>query len=176
MSSEYRLERVRHTLEEMFLERGYRDVERTETGRVMAKKEGDIIVCGFTTLIVKLNVSEIHNIIGVMQKENLKHGIIVFEGMPTPAVKNVMMNIAELGLNIELFCADDLQFNITLHRLVPRHIRMGKEESKEFKQKYGTDIPVLMRSDPVARFYDFQKGEVVKVVRKNGFVSYRIVR
>jgi len=79
-------------------------------------------------------------------------------------------------MNIELFQADDLQFNITQHKLVPKHIRMNKEEMKDFREKYGTNIPILLRTDAVSRFYDFAKGEIIKIIRRDGFVSYRIVR
>ena len=77
---------------------------------------------------------------------------------------------------IELFNVDDLQFNITKHILVPLHKKLNKEECKEFKEQYGSSIPVLLKSDPVCRFYNFQKGDIIQITRRNSFVSYRIVR
>jgi DNA-directed RNA polymerase I, II, and III subunit RPABC1 len=106
----------------------------------------------------------------------VKHAILVYEGTPTPAVKAVIANLPELEVAIELFHADDLQFNITKHELVPKHEKLPLQEAKEFKACYGTNIPTLLRTDAVVRFYDFHKGEIIKVTRKNSAISYRIVR
>lgn len=171
-----RLEKVREIICEMFSQRGYKDIDSEDEERITAVKENDETVCAFTKIIEKLNVSEIHMYISILQKEKINHGLIVFDGVPTPAVKNVIGNTPNLDINIELFDVNDLQFNITKHKLVPTHIRLDKEEAKEFKSKYGTDIPVILRNDPISRFYDFSKGDIVKVIRRNGFVSYRIVR
>lgn len=171
-----RLEKVREIISEMFEGRGYTHIDSSNEERIMAKKEDGSSVCAFTSIIAKLNVSEIHMHISILQKEKINHGLIVFDGIPTPAVKNVIGNTPNLDINVELFDVDDLQFNITKHRLVPKHIRLEKEEAKEFKSKYGTDIPVLLRIDPVCRFYDFSKGDIIKIIRRNGFVSFRIVR
>jgi len=117
---------------------------------------------------------ELH--ISLIQKININHCILLYEGAPTPAVKNVINTISDIGIMIELFNVDDLQFNITKHILVPLHKKLNKEECKEFKEQYGSSIPVLLKSDPVCRFYNFQKGDIIQITRRNSFVSYRIVR
>jgi DNA-directed RNA polymerase subunit H (RpoH/RPB5) len=167
---------VRKIIIEMFNQRGYSDIDDSEDNRVLATKLDGNQVCAFSTIIEKLNVAEIHNYIAQLQKANISHGLLVFEGIPTPAVKNVVTNTPDLMMNIELFQADDLQFNITEHRLVPKHIRLTKDETKEFKEKYGTDIPIIKTDDAVSRFYNFSKGEIIKIIRRDGFPSYRIVR
>lgn len=171
-----RTEKIREIIYEMFLQRDYTDIDTSNNERIIAKKPNGDNICAFTNIIARLNVSEIHIHISILQKENITHGIIIFDGIPTPAVKNVIGNTPNLDLNIELFDACDLQFNITKHILVPTHVRLNKEEIKDFKQKYGTDIPVILRTDPISRFYDFSKGEIIKIIRRNGFISYRIVR
>jgi DNA-directed RNA polymerase I, II, and III subunit RPABC1 len=160
----------------MFTQRGYTDIDESEDNRILATKPDGNQVCAFSPIIEKLNVAEIHNHIALLQKAEINHGLLVFEGIPTPAVKNVVANTPDLKMNIELFQADDLQFNITEHNLVPKHIRLSKEEARDFKEKYGTDIPIIKTDDAVSRFYDFGKGEIIKVIRRDGFVSYRIVR
>ena len=170
-----RSDNVRKIIMEMFTQRGYSDIDEDDN-RIIAIKPDGTQICAFSTIIEKLNVAEIHNHVAILQKDEINHGLIVFEGNPTSAVKNVVANTPDLKMTIELFQADDLQFNITEHKLVPKHIRISKEETKEFKEKYGTDIPVIKTDDAVARFYNFCKGEIIKIIRKDGFVSYRIVR
>jgi DNA-directed RNA polymerase I, II, and III subunit RPABC1 len=159
----------------MFKERGYTNIEKYED-KIIALKPDNKQICIFSKIIEKLNVSEMHNYISILQENKIEHGLIIFEGSPTSTVKNVIGNTPALGINIELFTADDLQFNITKHKLVPKHIRLSKEEAKQFKEKYGVNIPKLLRIDPVCRFYDFSTGDIIKIVRRDGFISFRIVR
>lgn len=173
MSSRY--ENVKNSIFEMFEQRGYTNMKQVGEQLVANKRDSNKI-CAFLKIIDKLNVAEIHNHISILQKDEINHGLIVYEGIPTPAVKNVISTICDLKINIELFQAEDLQYNVTKHILVPEHTVLNKEQTKEFKSKFGTDIPILLKSDPISRFYNFSKGDIVKITRKNGFISYRIVR
>jgi DNA-directed RNA polymerase I, II, and III subunit RPABC1 len=171
-----RTEKAKQTIMEMFSQRGYTDIEFDIANRLMAIKPNGEYICAFTTIIDKLNNDEIHSHISQLQEDEIKHGLLIYEGVPTPAVKGVIANLPALGINIELFHADDLQFNITKHELVPKHSCLGREEAKEFKQKYGTNIPSMLRSDAVSRFLDFRKGDIICITRKSGAISYRIIR
>lgn len=176
MNSILRSEKAKDIIIEMFCARNYTEVN-TEANRISAvKDDGVSTIYAFHSIIEKLNNDEIHSYISLLQEEKVKHAILVYEGTPTPAVKAVIANLPELDINIELFHADDLQFNITKHELVPKHEKLPVQEAKEFKARYGTNIPTLLRTDAVVRFYDFHKGEIIKVTRKNGAISYRIVR
>jgi DNA-directed RNA polymerase I, II, and III subunit RPABC1 len=173
MSSQ-RSEKVKQILLEMFNQRNYHDIKIDN--HITAIKPNGEQIYGFTKIIEKLNNDEIHAHIALIQEDNIKHCILVYEGVPTPAVKSVISNLPNIGINIELFHADDLQFNITKHELVPKHEILPLSEAKEFKQKYGTNIPTILKSDSVARFFDFHKGEIIRITRKSGAISYRIVR
>jgi len=35
---------------------------------------------------------------------------------------------------------------------------------------------VILKTDAVAKFYNFQKGEIIKIERTDGTVSFRIVK
>ena len=166
---------IRKTIFEMFQQRGYTDIQKDDDNITAFKPDGKGIYA-FCSIVDKLNVNEINGRIDILQKQEIAHGIIIYEGTPTSVVKSIIANMPDIDMNIELFSADDLQFNITKHYLVPQHIRLSKEEAKNFKEKYDAkNIPVLLRTDPVAKFYDFSKGDIVKIIRKGGFVSYRIV-
>jgi len=176
MNQTSRAEKAKAIIIDMFASRGYTEIT-TETNRITAlKDDGVSTIYAFHTIIEKLNNDEIHSYISLLQEEKVKHALLVYEGTPTPAVKAVIANLPELDITIELFHADDLQFDITKHELVPKHEKLSMQDSKEFKALYGTNIPTLLRTDAVVRFYDFHKGEIIKVTRKNGAISYRIVR
>jgi DNA-directed RNA polymerase I, II, and III subunit RPABC1 len=169
-------ENVKKTINEMFEQRGYKNIKNIEDIQIIGVGEDDKKICAYIKILEKLNVAEIHNYIAMLQTSGINHGIIVYDGIPTPAVKTVVSTIPDLDIIIELFSSEDLQFNITKHVLVPQHIKLSKDEAKDFKTKFGTDIPILLRSDPISKFYNYCKGDIIKVIRKNGFISYRIVR
>jgi DNA-directed RNA polymerase subunit H (RpoH/RPB5) len=34
----------------------------------------------------------------------------------------------------------------------------------------------MRKDDPIVKFYDYQKGDLIKIIRKNGYITYRIVK
>ena len=114
----------------------------------------------------------------MMKKMNLTHSIIVNKDNATPIAKKIIDDSPDL--NIELFYVDELQYNITKHYLVPKHeiaYKKGTKEYTVFKKKYMADnFPVILKTDAVARFFAFQKGDIIKVTRPNGIITYRIVK
>ena len=105
------------------------------------------------------------------------HCIIVYKDNATPVAKKIVSDSNEMV--IELFNEDELKYNITKHYLVPLHELVVFENNEEydiFKKKYGNNLPVILKTDPVARFYGFKKGDIIKVTRKNGYIAYRIVK
>ena len=69
-----------------------------------------------------------------------------------------------------------MQINITKHRLQPSSFdRLSKAETLEFRKKYGSKFPIMKSTDPIARFYDYDKGDIIQVTQRNGLVNFRIV-
>lgn len=125
---------------------------------------------------VKFNIKMVHVYIAHIDKKKLRHVIIIHQGKIASRVKELIQNYVVLKkTKIEIFAQSELKYNVTKHVLVPRHEAMSKEESKEFKDKYGKKFNSMLLSDPVARFYGYEKGDVVKVYRRGGVLSYRIV-
>lgn len=89
------------------------------------------------------------------------------------------------GQNIQIMWCKQLQFNITRHTLVPKHIKCGQEEVEELLKKYmlvsKTQLPILLRDDPVARYYNFKSGDIIKIYSTNlgmnqHYIFYRCVK
>ena len=162
--------RVRQTCTEMLEQRGY-----IITDLELFKGE-----CGNKTIIVffnacaKLNVEKVQEYISALQQADIHHCIIIYKNSITPVAKKVIEELVDFKL--ECFDEKTLRYNITKHSLVPKHSALSKKANDEFKKKYGIKIPVLLKTDPVCRFYNFQRGDIIKVIRMDGFVSYRIVK
>ena len=164
------MENIRTVCLEMLNQRGYKIIESKHN--IIAKRKDDHIVI-FMVVAHKLNIERFQEYIKSMNKMKIRHAIIIYRKNVTPKVKKIVKNS---DIKIELFTADKLQYNITKHRLVPKHIRLEKKDSEQFKKIYGTKIPVLLKQDPVRRFYDYEIGDIIKIIRGGNFVSYRIVK
>ena len=162
---------------EMIEQRGYKIVD-SDNERILSVKPDNSQMCVFVVPSHKFNVETIQEYISMMKKMNLSHCIIVIKENATPIAKKIIDESPDL--EIELFYVDELQYNITKHYLVPKHelaFKKGTVDYNAFKKKYMADnFPVILKSDAVARFYAFQKGDIIKITRPNGLIMYRIVK
>lgn len=176
--------RVRTTVIVMLGKRGYTIMEDEEDKPIVASRG----VGARTKKVVvffcesrKLSVKDLEGITKEMNTRDISHGIIVYKNAVTSKAKETIQQFEIVGKQlskfyIELFEDKTLEYDITEHILVPKHEALTKVQSAEFKKTYGTGIPTLLTSDPVCRFYGFQKGDVVKITRRNGYITYRLVR
>lgn len=78
--------------------------------------------------------------------------------------------IITTSLNMQFFELKETQFNITKHTLVPKHTVIKDDgEIEKIVQKYNLKsklhLPLILKTDPVARYYDIKPGQLVKVER-----------
>lgn len=164
--------KVHQTCIAMLTQRGYNIIENDDE-KMIGEIDNEKI-CIFLLIAVKLNVNRIQEYIGMSKALDIKHCVIIYGESVTPVANKVVLNSKDI--EIELFNEQELQYNITEHTLVPKHIKLNKEETVEFKKKYGTKIPILYNIDPISKFYKYNPGDIIKIIRKNGFIGYRIVK
>lgn len=161
---------------EMIEQRKYTILDRDDE-RILAQKTNNEPMCVFFATASKFNVESIQEYILMMKKMNLFHSIIVYKDNVTPVAKKIIDETKEF--KIELFHVDELQFNITKHYLVPKHemhCKKGTKNCIKFKKMHSDNFPILLRNDPISRFYDYEKGDVIKITDSDGYVSFRIVK
>ena len=166
------MEKTYEVCMELLSQRDYEIVEQTEEF-IRAKKPNGMFMCVFITDISKFNNVHAQRYIGTMNEMGVEHSIIVYKNKVTSAVKNIKHNFQ--GMRIELFSQEELQYNITKHRYQPIFEVLSAKDSERIKKLYEAKFPIMLKSDPIARFYGYQKGDVVKITRKNGYVMYRVV-
>jgi RNA polymerase Rpb5, C-terminal domain len=113
---------------------------------------------------------------------------IVCNGSITTNVKKIEQTTRG---KVEIFHNKDLQMNITTYHLQPEFYKLSLEDAKNFRNMYvkcRTDnkgstyanarknFPAMSRYDPVARFFRFQTGDIIRITTQFDDVSYRIVK
>ena len=69
--------------------------------------------------------------------------------------------------HIQIMWCKHLQINPTKHILVPKHTKLTIEEINNLLDKYSiknrTQLPLILRSDPIARYYNYNAGDIIKI-------------
>jgi DNA-directed RNA polymerases I, II, and III subunit RPABC1 len=129
---------------------------------------------------MSVGVKPIRTFLEKMNENNVFKCIVIYRSSLTPSATKVMASLAPKYI-MEQFSESELVVNITEHKLVPQHIVLSDEEKKALLARYrlkDTQLPRILISDPVARYYGLHRGEVVKILRPSEtagrYVTYRI--
>ena len=125
-------------------------------------------------------ISEINNDI-LTNKENKKILIVLLTKPNNTVLKIKNEKHCE---NIELFWIGNLLINITKHSFVPTHEKVETSDYDDIKTKFSlsnfNQLPIILKSDPVSKYYGFESGDICKITRKNKIsgisVIYRLVK
>jgi len=109
-------------------------------------------------------------------KKNIK--IIIVKDIHTRVTKYVYEN----NKYVDIFLEKELMINLIDHSLVPKHILLTQEQANLVLETYllkKRQIPKILASDPVSRYYGVSPGDMFKIIRpsdKSGAsVYYRLV-
>jgi DNA-directed RNA polymerase subunit H len=71
------------------------------------------------------------------------------------------------------------KIDVLLHKFVPQHLLLTKDETQKLLKKYNiavTDLPQIFEKDPVAIAIGAKEGDIVKIIRDSHttvkFVDY----
>ena len=126
--------------------------------------------------------TNIRDLLNNLAHSEILNVIIIVKKKPNNTILKLIKDYSHIQL--EFFWIYELQKDITEHKYVPKHILLTPEEVAVMKQNYNIksnyEIPVMLKSDPVSKFYGFKKGDICKIIRKSYSVGesiyYRIVK
>eukprot|EP00501_MAST-03F_sp_TOSAG23-6_P001151 GSMAST32.ASY1.ANO1.1194.1 assembled CDS len=128
----------------------------------------------------KFNIKVLKHFCEEMSSENIRRGIFLIPGTITPRTVSALGEVAPTFL-LELFYRYELLVDITQHYLVPKHVLLTSEEKEQLLKRCkvkDTQLPRIVKSDPIARYFGLRIGDVLKVFRKSvnagRYVTYRI--
>ena len=169
-------EKAKKVVYEMLRDRKYTKIVEEDDNIIIA--DDKLLV--FFSKDQKINKDNIQTFTSrELQSRDIRHGIFVYPHTITSTAKNVVLQNRIDNIYIELFYLVNLQYNITKHRLVPLHQKLGGSEYDEIKSKFGKCLPRIHVTDQIVRYYDFKKGDILKIFRKTLndqiIIAYRIV-
>ncbi len=134
----------------------------------------------FPKISAKVGVFTIRQYIKEMQDNAVDQAIVVVKDAITAFAKQVFIDAKPLV--IECFKENELLVDKLSHVLVPKHELISEDEKKEllkiYKAKDG-QLPKMLSSDPIAKYFGGRKGQVFKITRPSessgDYIYYRII-
>lgn len=170
--------------------RGYATITRDKLTIVtsMADDPSEMIFVFFPSdkSIGMKQIKEYHT---KMKENNVKRAILVLRPADANSQKELSSQakraieaLQAIGYILETFKENELLVNITEHVLVPKHVPLNSSQKDDLLQRYKlkeTQLPRIKISDPIARYYGLQRGQIVKIIRASEtagrYVTYRYV-
>ncbi|CCV01709.1 RNA polymerase II subunit Rpb5b [Invertebrate iridescent virus 22] len=113
----------------------------------------------------KFTIDGSGNIFTKNTNKNVVQLIIICKSFQNSHIKE----FKEVSNHIQLIREDF--FNINITKKAPYHEKVTEETIVNKKE-----IPIIKENDPNCIFYNFVKGDIIRVVRSDGDICYRLVR
>ena len=190
----------RKTILEMLIDRGYNIPDEynkieLDTFRYLYNNEKSDIICSYQknnskkayvkfVTYNKVKPNDLRELAKNIIKKSLDDNpnnelIFVLKSKPTNSILKISK---EADYKIcEFFWLNRLQFNITHHELVPKHIALSEEESKIILDRYKLNsiyqLPHISIQDPIVKYYNFKPGTICEIIRPSKTsVEYKFYR
>lgn len=190
MDSNSTLYRCFNTLKEMLADRGV-DTTHLES---ISIDEFDMLSRNNDNNVFQIDVNDDMKIIYYMNVKfkisDLRKHLIPYTGTSIHTVIIVFKerinnfnhkNIEELAnIDVQVFTMKELLFNISKHELVPHHEAIRDEETinnlvTQHNLKSKLQFPIILKTDPMARYLNIQSGELVKITRTSPSAGLSVV-
>lgn len=126
---------------------------------------------------LNVNIEFIRYVFQLLETDSIRNAIIIakkWTGESEKSIANVRFRI-----KIQLFKYEELSFPIVYHSLQPKFRKLPSEEIEKLKQNhYITNLnllPKMITIDPVAKYYDYNEGDIIEIIRKDMTKYYRMV-
>lgn len=149
-------------------------------GYIFIKQEDNIIFMRNNNEIILvfindgiLNMINIKDYMSITNSLKVSHIIIIYTNKITPSTKKI---INYNDIKIELFEQNEMSFDLTKHKYYYPHIKVDNNIKETLLNKYGNNLPIILKSDPIVKFMNFERGDIIKILRKDNNIFYRIVK
>jgi DNA-directed RNA polymerase I, II, and III subunit RPABC1 len=115
----------------------------------------------------KMRIGEFKSALARTEEEDVsKQHILIFREVLSAVNRG---NVLQRFPNSQVFSIGELLFNVTKHRLVPKHVRLSAEDAAKLMESYNIRskslLPVIHQTDPVAKYLGLVPGDIVRIKR-----------
>jgi DNA-directed RNA polymerase subunit H (RpoH/RPB5) len=158
-----------NNIDKMLHRRGYDKIDDDN----LIYRQNDSIIKVFCCLHSKLNIDKIRSFIQELEQSNIFHTIIIYDNVITSSCKKILEHMVRF--TFETFHIREMSFDITEHMYYNPHEKMTHDEIRNLKNDI-KNFPVLLKTDPVCRYFAFKKGDIIRIKRRNGIIIYRLIK
>lgn len=139
------------------------------------------LVC-WAFILEKLAIKEFRTIHDIMKDRGVRHVIFVTPELPTPYVSNVAkkLQFEDAEWDIEFFSHENIKHPPVKHDLYKPHTAVDPSEYERVSSE-SHNLPILLPTDPVCRYFHFPIGSIIRIDRKkyhgvSNHQTFRIVK
>lgn len=128
-------------------------------------KYKDLVVVLFRETI---GINQIHEISRIMNELEVKIAVVVYTDKITPPATTAIKYLKVKKYDVECFNEEKMQYNVTRHEKVPKHIICSLATKNDVLQKYKVkkeEIPYIKSDDPVLLYLGAKKGQMIEIIR-----------
>lgn len=168
----------------MLRDRGYDHIEKEDDVSIIANKtDNHRSVLVYFIYEPKVSVKRVKSIKEMIDNDEKTYEclILVYKTAITTFAKQFITTDVN-DLFVQAFSERELSFNVTKHHLVPKHEVLTTDEKRNVVKRFRTPMkqfPLMLSSDPVARYFGLLPGAMVKITRPSPtageYTLYRVV-
>lgn len=143
------------------------------------KKKRSILVLWSSE--VRVGIHSVREIEDCMKREQVNDAIVVVRESITRKAQQAILELTrartadetkqqQVKKKIQVFTQEELVFNITTHQDVPPHRLLSRAEVEQLLNRYKCaleDLPELLVTDPIAKYYGWKRGNVCEILGKS---------
>jgi DNA-directed RNA polymerase subunit H (RpoH/RPB5) len=122
-----------------------------------------------------LNIQLLKLYLKILSDIGYNHAIIIYSLKITPSSNKILDTVKNI-YEIELFTKDEMSIDFKQYKYYFPHIKVNNELKKELITKYGNRLPIILKKDIIIRYFNFKKGDIIKIIRDNNYITYKIVK
>ena len=115
-----------------------------------------------------IGTMEVREIVETLEDLEITNAIVVYSSKVTPYAKSAIGALLGKNIILEPFIEAELQYNVTKHVDVPRHIICSAAKKAQIFKAYSVkkdQLPQIKAIDPQCRYLGARRGQLIKIVR-----------
>jgi len=128
------------------------------------------------TPLYHVGIGPVRDYIEWMRANAVTNAIVLSMNGPTPfTIKGLSQADSYKDVKLEFFEYQHLAYCVADHEIQPKHFIMSKKSKNIVLSRYKIKqekLPKIKESDPLAKFYGLEKGDMMKFICTNGAQEY----